>query len=249
MHHFISQRVAGYTDGKTSDRIAIKQKRLYLALLGITILIVSAIVFSSGEKRDRQAIPQKSQFETASQDVKAENVRLTTLEMLGDVLSERTQALEKSVLVLKEEKTLLEREKDSLVEETEFFKERIKSLEEQQASAIIQSNSKKRQESQEGIASADESRFFTWEMPIKNEEKNVLFEIPAGTVVKAVLVSGADCTVAVHKPMGPNMILLRTLDQGEASQKSKSAPQKGASLSGMRLEISLAKEYTSALSA
>jgi conjugal transfer pilus assembly protein TraB len=54
-----------------------------------------------------------------------------------------------------------------------------------------------------------------WEAAEKPSDRNVLFEIPAGTVVKAVLVSGADCSVAVQKPTGPNMLLLRPLDNGK----------------------------------
>ncbi len=206
---------------KASARIATRQKRLYLALLGLAVVIAFLVVFSSGEEQKVQLLSQKSRFETASQDVKAENVRLATLETLGDVLSERTQSLEKSVLTLKEEKALLEREKDELAEETELFRQKIQSLEEQQSIHTSSQAASGRGAALDGESSIDERHFFTWEMPAKNDDKNVLFEIPAGTVVKAVLISGADCTVAVQKPTGPNMVLLRTLDQGKLPKKVK----------------------------
>jgi conjugal transfer pilus assembly protein TraB len=204
---------------KTSAVIASKQKRLYAVLLAVIALAVFLVIFASGEKKNEKVVLKQSSFATVSQDVKAENVRLTSLETLSDILNERTQSLEKSVIVLKEEKTLLEREKDALVEETELFKQKIQSLEEQQSLAVLHSHSRKGQDAHEERDTTDASRFYTWEMPVKNEDKNVLFEIPAGTVVKAVLISGADCTVAVQKPTGPNMVLLRTLDQGKLPKK------------------------------
>lgn len=206
---------------KASETISTRQKRLYLALLVLVLLIVFFVVFFSGEEQKERADLKKNQFETASQDVKAENVRLTSLETLSDVLNERTQSLEKSVLTLKEEKTLLETEKDSLVEEVELFRQKIRSLEQQQSISTSAVSDHYRDGSRDGGSDADERHLFTWEMPVKNDDKNVLFEIPAGTVVKAVLVSGADCSVAVQKPTGPNMVLLRTLDQGNLPKKVK----------------------------
>ena len=206
---------------KASETISTRQKRLYLALLVLVLLIVFFAVFFSGEEQKERADLKKNQFETASQDVKAENVRLTSLETLSDVLNERTQSLEKSVLTLKEEKTLLETEKDSLVEEVELFRQKIRSLEQQQSISTSAVSDHYRDNARDGGSDADERHLFTWEMPVKNDDKNVLFEIPAGTVVKAVLVSGADCSVAVQKPTGPNMVLLRTLDQGNLPKKVK----------------------------
>ncbi len=205
----------------TAQKIAAKQKRLYVALLAGVSLVVCAIVFFSGDESKTATMPLKNQFETPSQDVDPESVRLTTLETLGDVLNERTQSLEKSLLFLKEEKTLLEREKDSLAEESEMLKQRILSLEELQSQAEMSHSGTKAQERWEDPSLPQEPTFCTWEASTKNNDKNVLFEIPAGTVVKAVLMSGADCTVAVQKPTGPNMVLLRTLDQGKLPKKVK----------------------------
>ncbi|MBX9744364.1 MAG: TraB/VirB10 family protein [Chlamydiales bacterium] len=210
----------------TAQKIAAKQKRLYIALLIGVLSLVLAIIFLGGDSNSSSA-PLKNQFETPSQDVNPEDVRLTILETLGDVLSERTQSLEKSVLSLKEEKTLLEREKDFLIEEAELLKHKMRSLEEAQSQvALIQSNASAQERWEEGGTSTEQN-FCTWEAPFKNEDKNVLFEIPAGTVVKAVLVSGADCTVAVQKPTGPNMVLLRTLDYGRLPKKVRVALKGG----------------------
>ncbi len=210
----------------TAQKIAAKQKRLYIVLLVGVLILVLALIFLGGDSNASSA-PLKNQFETPSQDVNPEDVRLTTLETLGDVLSERTQSLEKSVLSLKEEKTILEREKDLLVEEAEVLKHKMRSLEEAQSQAALIQSKVNAQEHWEDGAMPTEQNFCTWEAPLKNEDKNVFFEIPAGTVVKAVLVSGADCTVAVQKPTGPNMVLLRTLDYGRLPKKVRVALKGG----------------------
>lgn len=210
----------------TAQKIAAKQKRLYIALLVGVLCLVLALIFLGGGSNS-SSVPLKNQFETPSQDVNPEDVRLTTLETLGDVLSERTQSLEKSVLSLKEEKTILEREKDLLVEEAELLKHKMRSFEEAQSQALLIQSSSKAQDRWDEGALSPEQNFCTWEAPLKNEDKNVLFEIPAGTVVKAVLVSGADCTVAVQKPTGPNMVLLRTLDYGRLPKKVRVALKGG----------------------
>ena len=54
-----------------------------------------------------------------------------------------------------------------------------------------------------------------WESSEKTTDRNVLFEIPAGTVVKAVIVGGVDCNVGVQRPIRLNMMLLRPLDNGK----------------------------------
>ena len=85
-----------------------------------------------------------------------------------------------------------------------------------------------------------------WETVEKKEDKNVLFEIPAGTVVKAVLLSGADCSVAIQKPTGPNMILLRPLDNGRLPRNVR-VPLKGSIIIGNAIgDISSERVYVRA---
>lgn len=204
----------------TASKRVSKQKRLYAALLCLVFLGGIVIFFLSPSEKPAVANPSQ-QFETASQDVSPENVRLTVLENLGDLLDERTQSLERAVLTLKEEKMLLEKEKESLVEEAEVIKQRMHSLETAQEHAALKTAQGISMDKDFTNPLPSEPSLCTWESPVKHEEKNVLFEIPSGTVVKAVLVSGADCTVAVQKPMGPNMVLLRTLDQGKLPKKVK----------------------------
>lgn len=215
---------------KLSERIASKQKRLYFALLGGVITLVSLIVyFSKGEEEPQTAaIPVK--FDLVSRDVKAENIRLSNLETFSDVLNDRLQALEKSLLDVEEEKSLIEREKNFLAEQTQELTEKIQSLETEMNNKAI-SSSPSNEDFLLEKSENSEPHLHIWEITDKTEDKNVLFEIPAGSVVKAVLVSGADCSVAVHKPTGPNMVLLRPLDNGKLPRNVK-VPLKGSIIIG-----------------
>jgi len=199
---------------KKSDKIELKQKRLYAAILGGVILIVAVpfFFFSQNDKPVQETVA-KNQFDIPSHDVKPENIRLAQLEKVNDLLSDRLQSIEKSVIDLKEEKTLIEAEKGQLAEETKTLQTQIKILEE----AVKRPPVPYEPVSMSAglLVEPPLLKLKTWEPTEKPTDRNVLFEIPAGTVVKAVLVSGADCSVAVMKPTGPNMILLRPLDNGK----------------------------------
>lgn len=201
--------------GNTSNKIEIKQKRLYAAIIaGSTLTIGLLFYFFSGEEKPVQSIAVHNQFDTPSNDVKPENIRLAQIEKINDVLSERLQSVEKSVIDLKEEKTMIEAEKNQLIQETQELQGKIQVLSERlqnpsilsEHSSFISSNA---------LDEPPLLKLKVWEPTEEVSDRNVLFEIPAGTVVKAVLVSGADCSVSVQKPTGPNMILLRPLDNGK----------------------------------
>ncbi len=232
---------------KTSDKIATKQKRLY-ALIVAGLILVGVVVILFLNRNDEQVpknTPKSSQFDTISKEVKPEDIRLSTLENFSDVLSGRMQSLEKSILDVREEKALIEGEKDILAHETEELRGKIKALEQDLITKSFYPT-----EVEQGIPVEEwqdrEPPLKIWEAADKKEAKNVLFEIPAGTVVKAVLVSGADCSVAVQKPTGPNMILLRPLDNGRLPRNVR-VPLKGSIIIGNAIgDISSERVYVRA---
>jgi conjugal transfer pilus assembly protein TraB len=232
---------------KTSDKIATKQKRFYALIVGGFILVgVIVILFLSGNDEPApKNVSKASPFDTISKEVKPEDIRLSTLENFSDVLSGRMQSLEKSILDVREEKALIEGEKEILALETAELRGKIKALEED---LVVKSFHPV--EVEPGIPVEEwqdrEPPLKIWEASDKKEAKNVLFEIPAGTVVKAVLVSGADCSVAVQKPTGPNMILLRPLDNGRLPRKVR-VPLKGSIIIGNAIgDISSERVYVRA---
>lgn len=225
---------------KTEKKILKKQHIIYIGLIGAIILPIGLIMLFSQEKTAQKT--QKASvnhFEVVTQDAPAKDMRLSQLESLSDAFQERMQVLEKNVLDLKEEKDLLEREKELLATETSSLKEKLQSIEQQaQEEPPVPLQGK---DNFEEPQMAPELK--VWQCEDPTESKNVLYEIPAGTVVKAVLVSGADCSVAVHKPTGPNMVLLRPLDNGSLPKRVR-VPLKGSVIIGNAIgDISSERVY------
>lgn len=213
---------------KTSFLIELKQKRLYAALLGTLVITVFLFVFFTREETPR-ASPQASapSFDLPTQDIKPENIRLAHIEKVHDILHERLHSLEKTLLDHKEEKALLETEKNALFQEISSLQAHVQTLETELQNQPAPSSSHLNPLD----LPAPLHTLKTWESLEKPTDRHVLFEIPAGSVVKAVLVSGADCSVAVQKPTGPNMILLRPLDNGKLPRNIR-VPLKGSVIIG-----------------
>jgi conjugal transfer pilus assembly protein TraB len=129
------------------------------------------------------------------------------------------------------EKLTYEQQHTALAKQAQDFQEKLRLLEEKREMMALGSE-KKSQPSMKA-----------WERVGKKEERHVSFEIPAGTVLKAVLVSGADCSVAVNKPTGPNMMLLRPLDNGQLPRNVR-VPLKGSVILGNAIgDISSERVY------
>ena len=216
---------------KTSEKIAKKQKLLYLSVALALALTVGCAVYV-GERKPHKAKTQPiTAFNIVSEDIKSENVRLAELESLGDVLGDRLKSLEQSLHEAKEEKQALEQENTVLSIETEVLQAKLNAVqaikdyeaEHQPENTSIEPAITSRE------AQPQEAQLTEWTSQDDQEDKHVLFQIPAGTVVKAVLVSGADCSVAVQKPTGPSMVLLRPLDNGRLP-KNVRVPLKGSVL-------------------
>lgn len=214
---------------KLSTIIASKQKRLYALLIASILLLIGFFVYWTGRDSSTPKITTKQHFDTPSKDVKPENIRLASIEQVNDVLSERLQALEKSFISLKEEKILIETEKGKLTDVTADLRQKVESLQHElhtrpspDEPVNLLSNT---------LTDPETPALKVWEPFEKSDDRNVLFEIPAGSVVKAILVSGADCSVAVQKPTGPNMVLLRPLDNGKLPRNVR-VPLKGSVIIG-----------------
>ncbi len=206
------------------QRIFKKQKTLYLSVLALILAASSAVFFLSSEGKESHVREQPpEEFQAITQEVDPENIRIAHLENISDLFQKRVQTLEKTLLDIKEEKILVERDKAALSSETSSLKQRLQELEAKEQEARS-SPAPQPEEIAEG-------EFQAWTCEEAEEDHHVLFEIPAGTVVRAVLVSGADCSVAVQKPTGPNMVLLRPLDNGKLPRKV-SVPLKGSVIIG-----------------
>ncbi len=223
----------------SSAKIGAKQKRLFQILVIAFFGIGSVFAFTMSDSESENIVSKngnREAFSVVSQELDPHTVRLSALEQSNDLIQLKLDSLEDALEELKEDKSVAQEQSDHLLEETHELIEKIGNLEktlvekmEQPAAAVVE----KRKLPQ----------LKTWERPGKKDEKHVSFEIPAGTVLKAVLVSGADCSVAVHKPTGPNMVLLRPLDNGQLPRNVR-VPLKGSILLGNAIgDISSERVY------
>ncbi len=218
-----------------SKEIGSKQKKIFYAMiaafLGIGVLLVSftgddEVPDLSGKKKGSQ----EDVVDTVSQEIDPEALRMASLEKTNDRLNERLQSLESSLQHVHQEKLSFEKQQQALLSQARDLEGKVKELEEKKQ--VLQLGPEKKASSTKA-----------WERTGKKDERHVSFEIPAGTVLKAVLVSGADCSVAVSKPTGPNMMLLRPLDNGQLPRKVR-VPLKGSVILGNAIgDISSERVY------
>jgi conjugal transfer pilus assembly protein TraB len=230
---------------KITEKIASKQKRVFITLVAAASIGALALTFlpsdgQSNQKGSKEAV-KKSAFEISDQETTSENIRLAKLEGENSLVSARMQNLEKTLQEIKAAKLNLEQENQQLSTEQTSLKQKLSALREEHERKIhetaIQSNSEN--EAEESTA----YRLHSWGSDSSDASRHVSYEIPAGTVVKAVLVSGADCSVAVQKPTGPNMVLLKPLDQGKLPRNVRVA-LKGSIIIGNALgDLSTERVY------
>jgi conjugal transfer pilus assembly protein TraB len=219
----------------SSAKIGAKQKKFFFALLvGCLALGLGLVSFTSDEKEEKacEKSGEEIPFNTVSQEVDAKTVRIAALENSSDALQSRLASLEKSLEDLHEATGEAATGQENLTDAIGQLTQKLEALEvdiHKPAEPVTKT--------------APEKHLKSWEGAEKKEGKHVSFEIPAGTVVKAVLVSGADCSVAVQKPTGPNMVLLRPLDNGNLPRNVR-VPLKGSIIIGNAIgDISSERVY------
>ena len=196
---------------KNSKKILSKQKKLLYSIVGgFALLALVLVSFTENDEPEKGEKTGKSlEFDTVSKEVDPEEIRLHLMEKSTDAMQERLESLEDSLKDLADTNALsLQKNQDLLL--------KVEQLEQEKQDAPSPSP-----------LLPSKPLFQSWGRIEKKEERHVSFEIPAGTVLKAVLVSGADCSVAVSKPTGPNMMLLRPLSNGQLPRNVR-VPLKGS---------------------
>ena len=83
---------------KTSEKIALRQKHIYSLFVLGSVIVVGLIVFLTQDKTIPQPAVTKNQFDIPTNDIKPENIRLAQIEKVNDVLSDRLQSIEESMI-------------------------------------------------------------------------------------------------------------------------------------------------------
>ncbi|MCB1107466.1 MAG: TraB/VirB10 family protein [Chlamydiia bacterium] len=200
-----------------SEKTLKSQKKIYLFVCAFAFLIIwgALSLFSgkSSESGNYEISSHQTPPETASHSLETENFRLSQIEwkqdeienILSSVLSSQ-QEIKDSFQEITNQTTLLASENNTTFKtELEQFREEIK--EGLNANPITSCQ----ETAPVKIVSLDRFQ--------EEEKSHVSAYIPAGTVVRCVLVSASDCSVGILQPKGPAKMLIRPLENGQLPRK------------------------------
>ena len=145
-----------------------------------------------------------------------EKIRLSRLEQQNENFEEAMKKLETALEQAQEDKELLEKKNKEL-----SLKQNLHSL---HLNTLGESLEKQKQQRQKELSSPHQPQnnaleVGVWSKPTLSTKRNVVTEIPAGTVVKCLLVSSADCSVGINTSSDPNTVLLQPIANGKLPKK------------------------------
>lgn len=196
-----------------SNEIKKKQYRNYILAAGILLAVIVTVVFSITEepRREITLVPKNYTEEalpTEDPNFSSDKVRLSHVENQADILQESIIRLELAVNHLKEDKDLLEQKNTELEQETHLLQTVLSEIKEEKNTKIHE------QEDEKDLGKIP-NEIKTWGKDSSLSTRNVAYEIPAGTVVKCLLVSSADCGVGISVASDPHTVLLQPLANGK----------------------------------
>lgn len=203
-----------------NEKILKSQKKIYLFVcVGVILVIWGAFSIFGGKSVEVNHYEASSNQapETASHNLEPENFRLTQIEWKQDEMEDMLTSVLSSQQEFKESFQEITSQTTQVASENAIL---FKSELEQFREEIAQDLNEKTRVTFEGeppvkIASLDKYQ--------EEEKSHVSAYIPAGTVVRCVLVSASDCSVGVQQPKGPAKMLIRPLENGQLPRKVRVA--------------------------
>lgn len=194
-----------------------KQVKLLIAVVSLAAIGILGGVFWPEEKQEHSMPPGFTEEAFPYQNPKftAEKARLSRLEVLTEKFEDEFQQLEAELQKSKEVNQVLEQKNNELQQKQSLHDIHLKALHEKTAKqADFNSN---RNFANTKTEKAVEVGIFS--KPTLSTKKNVLTEIPAGTVVKCLLVTSADCSVGISSSSDPKPVLLQPIANGKLPKK------------------------------
>lgn len=193
-----------------------KQTKLLIALVALVGMGIVTSVLWPEEKIEHPLPPgfTKEAFHHQDDRFKPEFIRLSRLEQINDAMQENLQKLEVSLQEQKQENEKLEMRNRELQQKQSLHDLHLKALQEKTAK---QTELSRLQNLEEKSPKTIEIGIFS--KPGLLAKRNVVTEIPAGTVVKCLLVSSSDCSVGISTSADPNTVLLQPIANGKLPKK------------------------------
>ncbi len=200
-----------------SEKKRKKQKKILSIAIGGLLVLVIMISFWPENKSEEESYAPSGYTEEALpyQDPRfsVEKIRLSRLEEQNESLAENISRLELNLKQTQENNQLLEKKNKELSQKQALHDLHLKTLHERSQEAEQTSSATPLKEI------SDEVEVQVWSKKNFLSKRNVETEIPAGTVVKCLLVSSADCSVGIHTASDPNTVLLQPIANGKLPKK------------------------------
>ena len=195
-----------------------KQKLFSGIIFGVFIISIVAVAFWP-ESPQKTTIPKgftKEAFPHQNPKFNSEKIRLSRLEQQNENFEESMKKLETALEQAKEDNELLEKKNKELSHNQNLHSLHLKTL----GQSLEKQEQQRQKELSEPRQSQDSSlEVGIWSKPTLSTKRNVVTEIPAGTVVKCLLVSSADCSVGINTASDPNTVLLQPIANGKLPKK------------------------------
>ena len=205
----------------SNEKILKSQKKIYLFVcVGVLLIIWGAFSLFGGkgsESNNYEVSRSQTPPETASHNLETENFRLSQIEWKQDEMEDILSSVLSSQQEIKESFQEITNQTTQLaLENTTIFKAELENFREE----IKEGLNAKPVTSLQGITPVKIASLDRFQ---EEEKSHVSAYIPAGTVVRCVLVSASDCSVGVQQPKGPAKMLIRPLENGQLPRKVRVA--------------------------
>lgn len=205
----------------SNEKILKSQKKIYLFVCAFVLLIIwgafSLFGGKGSESNTYEVIRSQTPPETASHNLEAENFRLSQIEWKQDEMEDILSSVLSSQQEIKESFQEITNQTTQLASEnTTIFKAELENFREE----IKEGLNTKPITPLQGIIPVKIASLDRFQ---EEEKSHVSAYIPAGTVVRCVLVSASDCSVGVQQPKGPAKMLIRPLENGQLPRKVRVA--------------------------
>jgi len=205
----------------SNEKILKSQKKIYLFVCAFVLLIIwgafSLFGGKGSESNNYEVSRSQTPPEIASHSLEAENFRLSQIEWKQDEMEDILSSVLSSQQEIKESFQEITNQTTQLASEnTTIFKAELENFREE----IKEGLNAKPITSLQGITPVKIASLDRFQ---EEEKSHVSAYIPAGTVVRCVLVSASDCSVGVQQPKGPAKMLIRPLENGQLPRKVRVA--------------------------
>ena len=192
-----------------------KQQKILGVIVGLVAVGIVAAVLWPEPKATHPMPPGFTEKAFHHQDArfKPEFVRLSRLEQLNENIEKSIATLEETLEKTQAENQLHEKKNRELQQKQALHDMHLKALHAKTNTQAAQATST----AEPRLSKAVEVGIFS--KPRLETKRNVLTEIPAGTVVKCLLVSSADCSVGISVSSDPNTVLLQPIANGKLPKK------------------------------